>query len=100
MHKHSWTHYLAALRFFPDDGSTLPLLPAVGWFEIALGVLVLVRPSAELLLFVFIWKVFTETLRPLSGEPFGEFIERFGSYSASLALFFVLVAQRKVRSEA
>jgi hypothetical protein len=89
---------LAMLRFFPDDVSTLSLLPIIGWFEIALGVLVLVRPSAELLLFVFVWKVFAEMLRPFSGEPFWEFIERFGSYSAALALFLVLLAQRSVKS--
>jgi hypothetical protein len=38
------------------------------------------------------------TGHPHSVEPFWEFIERFGSYSAALALFFVLLAQRSVRS--
>jgi hypothetical protein len=36
-------------------------------------------------------------LRPMSGEPLWEFIERFGSYAAPLAFFLVLVAQRKIR---
>ena len=32
------------------------------------------------------WKVGTEALRPLAGEPIWEFIERSGSYAAPLAL--------------
>jgi hypothetical protein len=97
MHKSSWTHYLSSLGISLSDGSGSSVLPAIGWFEIALGILVVVWPSAEFLVFVVIWKVFTEMLRPVSGEPLWEFIERFGSYSAPLAFFFVLVAQRKIR---
>jgi hypothetical protein len=97
MHKHSWTHYLSSLGISLSDASGSSVLPAIGWFEIALGILVVVWPSAELLVFVVIWKVFTEMLRPLSGEPLWEFIERFGSYSAPLAFFLVLVTQRKIR---
>lgn len=96
MQKHSWTHYLLSLGIFPSDASASSFLPAIGWFEIALGVFVLMWPSAELLLFAFAWKVFTEMLRPFSGEPLWEFIERLPSYSAPLALFFILVAQQKV----
>jgi hypothetical protein len=36
--------------------------------------------------FVFVWKVGTEALRPLAGEPIWEFVERSGSYAAPLAL--------------
>ena len=97
MHKHSWTHYLSSLGISLNDASGSSVLPAIGWFEIALGILVVVWPSAELLVFVVIWKVFTEMLRPVSGEPLWEFIERFGSYSAPFAFFLVLVAQRKIR---
>jgi hypothetical protein len=35
---------------------------------------------------VFVWKLGTEALRPLAGEPIWEFIERGGSYGAPLAL--------------
>jgi hypothetical protein len=33
-----------------------------------------------------VWKVGTEWLRPMAGEPLWEFIERGGSYAAPLAL--------------
>lgn len=94
MQKYAWTRYLATLRISPDYVSTLSIIPIIGWSEIALSMLVLLLPSAELLVFVFAWKVFTEMLRLFSGEPLWEFIERFGSYSAPLALFFILLLQR------
>jgi hypothetical protein len=40
-------------------------------------------------LFVFAWKLGTEALRPLAGEPIWEFIERGGSYGAPLALAWI-----------
>jgi hypothetical protein len=65
------------------------LVSAVGWFEIVLGVLVLVRPVPLLLRFAFVWKIGTELLRPLAGEPLWEFVERGGSYAAPLLLLYV-----------
>jgi hypothetical protein len=41
------------------------------------------------LLFVFLWKIGIEWLRPMAGEPFWEFIERGGSYAAPLALLWL-----------
>jgi hypothetical protein len=60
-----------------------------GWFEIALGLAVPVAPRPELLVFVFLWKLGTEALRPLAAEPWWEFIERGGGYAAPLALLWL-----------
>lgn len=59
---------------------------AAGWMEIALAILVLVRPRPGLLVAVVLWKVGTEMLYPIAGAPLWEFIERGGSYGAPLAL--------------
>ncbi len=85
MHK-DWTGYVAAIGITPATLAAYPLRPFAGWFECALGLLVLVWPARGLLLFVFAWKLGTEALRPLAGEPVWEFIERGGSYGAPLAL--------------
>lgn len=74
----------------------LPLVPiaALGGFECALGLAVLLRPTAPLLLLIFGWKIVTELLYPFSGAPMWEFIERAGSYAAPLALFWIMAPAR------
>ncbi len=88
MHK-DWSAYAAVVGFDAAALRAHPLTPLAGWFECALGVLVLAWPTRSLLLFVFVWKLGTEALRPLAGEPIWEFLERGGSYGAPLALAWV-----------
>lgn len=85
MHK-DWAGYAAAIGISPTALAGHPLRPWAGWFECALGLLVLAWPAGGLLVLVFAWKLGTEALRPLAGEPIWEFIERGGSYGAPLAL--------------
>lgn len=85
MHK-DWSSYAAPIGISPATLAGHPLRPWAGWFECALGLLVLAWPGRGLLIFVFAWKLGTEALRPLAGEPIWEFIERGGSYGAPLAL--------------
>jgi hypothetical protein len=89
MQKQSWIHYIGALGIGPDTIQSLSLIPLVGWFEMLLGVAVLVKPARGLLLAVFAWKLGTELLRVSAGEPFWEVVERGGSFGAPLALFFL-----------
>jgi hypothetical protein len=81
-----WSGYAAAIGISPATLAAHPLRPLAGWFECALGLLVLAWPARTLLMFVFAWKLGTEAVRPLAGEPIWEFIERGGSYGAPLAL--------------
>ena len=78
-------HYAAIGIFL-----TRPALAFIGWFEILLGMWALLKPLRMVLIFVFLWKIGTELLYPLSGAPVWEFVERFSSYGAPLALFFLL----------
>jgi hypothetical protein len=89
MQKPVWGEYLAVLGVSPGTEMTQGLIVGVGLFEIALGVVVLVWPASWLLAFVLAWKLGTEALRPLAGEPIWEFVERAGSYTAPLALLLV-----------
>ena len=66
----------------------------VGWFEIALAVVVAVRPVAGILFFVVVWKLATESLFVVSGAPIWELVERAGSCAAPLALA-ALVRERR-----
>jgi hypothetical protein len=89
MRKPEWARYLGAVGLGPGAADTASPAMLVGGFEIALGLLVLAWPAPGLLLFVVAWKVGTELLRPLTGEPFWEFVERGGSYAAPLGLLYL-----------
>jgi len=70
-------------------GGAASLVPMIGWMELVLGAAVILAPVSLLLVFVFVWKIATELLYPISGAPFWEFIERGGSYAAPLALLIL-----------
>jgi hypothetical protein len=95
MAKPEWTGYAAAAGLAP----TPALLAAIGLLEIALGLAVLARPAPAVLLFVVAWKIGTELLRPLAGEPIWEFVERWSNYTAPLALLYVRHHMRRDRSQ-
>jgi hypothetical protein len=66
-------------------------IPAAGVLDLVLAIGVLIRPSPALLLGVCGWKLATESLFLFAGSPVWEVIERFGSYTAPLALAYLLV---------
>ena len=85
--KHGITTNYASV--FPPDVSPVVTVYG-GWFEIVLGLLVLARPLPGLLLFVCAWKLATESLFVVAGASIWEFVERGGSYTAPIALAFLL----------
>jgi hypothetical protein len=66
----------------------------VGALEFALAAALLVRPLPALLIGISIWKLATESLFLIAGAPVWEVIERFGSYTAPLALALLLAKSR------
>ena len=89
MAKADWVGYFGAVGISASFVQAASLVALIGWCEIALGVIVLLRPVRGLLLALLIWKVTTELLRPVVGEPFWEFIERASNMIAPLALIYV-----------
>jgi hypothetical protein len=82
----SFTHNVVAL--WAHVPATF--LTGIGALEIALAAGVLVRPSAALLVGIASWKLASEGLFLFAGSPIWECIERFGSYTAPLALASML----------
>ena len=66
------------------------LVPGVGYAEVLLAAGVLICPSVTLLAGICLWKLATEYLFLLAGSPVWEVVERFGSYTAPLALAIML----------
>ncbi|HET7416888.1 MAG TPA: hypothetical protein VFJ61_04590 [Solirubrobacterales bacterium] len=89
-HKAEWGDFFAVLGVGRDTAGTLHLAAWVGWFEVALGLAVLLAPVRELLVFVLAWKLGTELLRPLAGQPLFQFVERSGDYALPVALLALL----------
>ena len=65
------------------------LMPLVGGIDILLGLSLLFYPIRAVAAWLVFWGVVTASLRPLSGEPVAEMIERAGNYGAPLALLLL-----------
>lgn len=85
--KKIWLNYFAVFGI----GSTLGthLMPVVGTVDILMGISLLIYPTRAVLGWLAVWGAVTAFCRPLSGEPFAEFIERAGNYGAPLALLIL-----------
>ncbi|HET7490214.1 MAG TPA: hypothetical protein VFJ85_19980 [Acidimicrobiales bacterium] len=93
-HKAEWGDFFAVAGIARDTSATLHLAAWVGWFEVALGLAVLLAPVRQLLVFVLAWKLGTELLRPLAGQPLFQFVERAGDYALPVALLALLALDR------
>jgi len=91
-----WCNYFAVFGIGPD--LAYRLMPVVGSVDILMGVSLLVYPVRAVALWLVIWGFFTASLRPLSGEPFAELIERAGNYGTPLALLFLWGSDKRVLS--
>ena len=65
------------------------LMPVVGSVDIFLGILVLLKPLRVVLLYYSVWGLWTALLRPLSGEPVWELVERAPNYLVPLTLLYL-----------
>ena len=81
--------WLPFFRVFgiPDD-IAWKLMPMVGAFDIAMGVLILFTPRKGVLMWMAFWGVFTALLRPLSGTSFSEFFERAYNFGTPFLLLY------------
>jgi len=79
-----WCNYFAV--FGIGQEMAYKLMPWLGSFDIALGLLFLVFPLRIIAAWLVLWGFFTALLRPLSGEPVAEWIERAGNYGVPFTM--------------
>jgi len=87
-----WCNYFGV--FGIGEATAYQLMPVVGMADILLGIVVLVYPLRFAAGWLVFWGLFTASLRPLSGEPFAEFLERAGNYGAPLLLLMLTTTHR------
>lgn len=73
-----------------DAGLATQILFFVGLLDIALAILVLVKPVRIALLWMVFWGFWTALIRPLVGMPVWDFVERSANWGAPLALLLMV----------
>lgn len=87
LRKPIWSNYFEV--FGIGHNLSFQLMPVLGAIDILLGIIILAYPLRAVICWLVIWGIVTALLRPLSGEPFSEFIERAGNFGAPLALLLL-----------
>lgn len=85
-----WCNYFGVVGIGKDFAYTL--MPYVGVMDILMGLIILFYPLKAAVTWLVVWGMITASMRPLSGEPFAEMIERAGNYGAPLALLLLTAA--------
>jgi uncharacterized membrane protein YphA (DoxX/SURF4 family) len=93
--KQIWCNYFAVFGIGTHMAHTL--MPVLGSIDILMGLSILFYPTRAVLSWLIVWGIITACLRPLSGEPFAELIERAGNFGAPLALL-LLCGDRKLQT--
>jgi len=82
-----WCNYFGVVGIDKDFAYTL--MPYVGMMDICMGLIILFYPLKAAFAWLVVWGMITASMRPFSGEPFAEMIERAGNYGAPLALLLL-----------
>ncbi len=85
--KVGWLPYFAAVGITP--AIAWPLMRAIGIFDVSIAISILLRPSRPALYYMVSWGFWTALLRPLAGEGWAEFFERFPNWIVPLAFLFM-----------
>ncbi len=85
--KEGWIPYFTSVGISAEMAAAL--LPLIGIMDIALAILILIRPVRLALLWMAFWGFLTALIRPIAGEPVWDFVERWPNWGAPLALLFL-----------
>ncbi|OGZ45541.1 MAG: hypothetical protein A3C84_04160 [Candidatus Ryanbacteria bacterium RIFCSPHIGHO2_02_FULL_48_12] len=94
--KKDWVGWFAQFGV-SDAGTATQLLFMIGLMDIALAILILLRPVRLALLWMVLWGFWTALLRPLVGLPVWDFVERWANWGAPLALLLLVGWPRSLR---
>lgn len=94
--KKDWIGWFAKFGV-QDTGTATQLLFVVGAIDIALAIIILIRPVRLALLWMVLWGFWTALIRPMVGMPVWDFIERWANWGAPLALILLIGWPKTIR---
>ena len=86
--KPQWVGWFAQFGV-ADAGLAAQILFFIGIIDIALAILILIKPVRIALLWMAVWGFWTALIRLIVGEPIWDFIERWANWGAPLALLLM-----------
>ena len=96
LQKVGWIKYFEAVGYSPEQAMTL--MPFIGVMDIALALLILVKPIRLALLWMAFWGLWTALIRwPIGPDPVWDFVERWANWGAPLALLLLVGWPKTVR---
>ena len=88
--KEGWFKYFYTFGITNSE-TIVSLLFLIGIFDIALAILVLIKPVRVALLWMVIWGLWTAMVRwPFGPDPVWDFVERWANWGAPLALLLLI----------
>ena len=85
--KQSWIPYFTSIGI--SESTAIILLPLIGIMDILVAIFTLVKPIRIVLIWATLWAFATALIRPISGEPIWDFVERTANWAAPLALLYL-----------
>ena len=86
--KPDWIPYLNTVGF--SDDVAIKLMPVIGTIDVLVALVILIKPLKPVVIYATLWAFLTALIRPLSGEPILEFVERTANWAGPLALYLLL----------
>ena len=87
--KQAWIGWFAVFGVSNTETAS-QLLSVIGAMDVALAILVLIKPIRLALLWMIFWGFWTALIRPIVGEPIWDFVERSANWGAPLALLLLV----------
>ncbi len=93
--KQSWIPYFTSVGI--SESTAIILLPLIGILDIMVAIFTLVKPIRVILIWATLWAFVTALIRPISGEPIWDFIERTANWIVPLALLYLRSMPRRLK---
>ena len=94
--KQQWLPYFSVAGIEPR--TAYELMPIIGVMDVTMGCVMLIRPAPIVACWMIVWGIWTALLRPLSGEPIWEMVERAGNYGVPAVFALLMPFPRSVRN--